>query len=67
MELIVTGGGSGKDTKEIDEFFASKLDKDKPLLYIPIAIDNIEHPYPDCLKWLKTLLIILELINMKCG
>lgn len=54
MNLILTGGGSGEQTKEIDELFASLLDKSKPLLYIPIAIDNIKHPYPECLKWLKT-------------
>lgn len=54
MDLIVTGGGSGKDTEEIDKLFASKLDKTKPLLYIPIAIDNVKRPYPDCLNWLKS-------------
>lgn len=56
MDLIVTGGGSGKDTEEIDNLFASKLklNKDKPLLYIPIAMDNIKRPYPECLNWLKS-------------
>jgi dipeptidase E len=53
MELIVTGGGRGESTKEIDKLFASKLDKHKPLLYIPIAIDSIKHPYSECLNWLK--------------
>ncbi|MDI3543732.1 MAG: dipeptidase [Candidatus Woesearchaeota archaeon] len=53
MKIILSGGGSGEDTKEVDEKFASLLDKNKPLLYIPIAIDNIKHPYPDCLKWLR--------------
>ena len=53
MELIVTGGGSGEDTLEIDKLFAEHLDKTKPLLYIPIAIDNIKHPYSECLTWLK--------------
>lgn len=54
MKIILSGGGSGKDTKELDEKFASLLDKSKSLLYIPIAIDNIKHPYPDCLRWLKS-------------
>jgi hypothetical protein len=54
MNLIITGGGSGEDTRDIDLAFASKLDKEKPLLYIPIAIDNIKHPYPSCLEWLKS-------------
>ncbi len=54
MKIILSGGGSGEDTKELDEKFASLLDKTKPLLYIPVAIDNIKHPYSDCLKWLKS-------------
>ena len=53
MVLILTGGGSGKNTEEIDKYFASLINKKKPLLYIPIAIDTIKHPYPECLKWLK--------------
>lgn len=53
MELILSGGGSGQNTIEIDELFANIIKKNKPLLYIPIAINKIRHPYPECLKWLK--------------
>jgi dipeptidase E len=53
MKLILTGGGSGEKTRELDELFASLLNKSKPLLYIPIAINTKEHPYPECLKWIK--------------
>lgn len=53
MEVILSGGGSGKDSLEMDRLFASLVNKSKPLLYIPIAIDKIKHPYPECLKWLK--------------
>jgi len=53
MALILTGGGSGNDTLKIDKLFSEMLDKTKPLLYIPIAIDSIKHPYPECLTWLK--------------
>jgi len=53
MRIILSGGGSGEETVELDKLFADMLDKSKPLLYIPIAIDNIKHPYPECLTWLK--------------
>ncbi len=53
MEIILSGGGSGEKTKEVDELFSNILKKSKPLLYIPIAINKIKHPYPECLKWLK--------------
>ena len=54
MKLFLSGGGSGEDSIELDKLFVSMLDKSKPLLYIPIAIDTKKHPYPDCLKWLKS-------------
>lgn len=53
MKIILSGGGSGEKTRELDELFANLIDKNKPLLYIPIAIDKLKHPYPECLKWLK--------------
>jgi len=53
MRIILSGGGSGEQTKELDQLFANLLDKNKPLLYIPIAIDNIKHPYDNCLSWLR--------------
>ena len=53
MKLILSGGGTGEKTRELDELFASLIDKNKPLLYIPIAIDKIKHPYSECLKWLR--------------
>ncbi len=54
MKLILSGGGAGKQTEELDKLFANLLDKTKPLLYIPIAIDNIKFNYEDCLVWLKS-------------
>ncbi|MBI2632751.1 Type 1 glutamine amidotransferase-like domain-containing protein [Candidatus Pacearchaeota archaeon] len=54
MKLFLSGGGSGEDSIELDRLFVSMLDKSKPLLYIPIAIDTKKHPYPNCLKWLKS-------------
>jgi dipeptidase E len=54
MRIILSGGGAGEQTKELDNLFANILDKNKPLLYIPIAIDSIKHPYNDCLSWLKS-------------
>lgn len=53
MELILSGGGSREKSLEMDKLFASLINKSKPLLYIPIAIDKIKHPYPECLTWLK--------------
>lgn len=53
MKLFLSGGGSGEKSILLDKKFASSLDKSLPLLYIPIAIDKIKHPYPDCLDWIS--------------
>ena len=54
MKLILSGGGSEKDTEELNKKFSSLLDKSKPLLYVPIAMNEKKHPYSKCLKWLKS-------------
>ncbi len=53
MRLYLSGGGSGEDTAELDRKFASAISKSKPLLYIPIAMDEKRHSYPECFEWLK--------------
>lgn len=52
MKLFLSGGGTGKDSEQIDRLFVDSVDKTKPVLYIPIAINTEKHPYPDCLKWI---------------
>src|SRR3989339_1430483 len=53
MKLFLSGGGSGNESEQIDAEFIKALDKTKPVLYIPIAIDTEKHPYGECLEWLK--------------
>lgn len=61
MRLYLSGGGSGKDSAELDKKFASAIDKSKPLLYIPIAMDENRHPYPECFQWLNKTFNPLEI------
>ncbi|MBD3361225.1 peptidase E [Candidatus Woesearchaeota archaeon] len=53
MELFLSGGGIGTDSKEIDDLFANSVDKSKPLLYIPIAINQTKRPYTSCFKFIS--------------
>ena len=53
MRLYLSGGGSGEKSAELDRKFASAIGKSKPLLYIPIAMDENRHPYPECFQWLN--------------
>ena len=52
MKLLLSGGGSPEQVKEIDEFFAGYVNGGK-VLYIPVAMDDI--PYEECLKWFKSV------------
>lgn len=53
INLFLSGGGSGNDSKEIDDLFANHVDKSKPLLYIPVAMDQNKISYSDCFKFIS--------------
>jgi dipeptidase E len=54
-KLILSGGGGPEDSKEIDIFFVGLLPKNPNILYIPIAINTVKHPYVDCFNWVKSV------------
>ena len=53
MKLFLNGGGCGKQTlltyKEINKI----INHSKPVLYIPLAMDEEDHPYDSCYEWIK--------------
>lgn len=53
MKLFLNGGGCGKQTlltyKEINKI----IDHNKPVLYIPLALDEVDYPYDSCYEWIK--------------
>ena len=51
MKLILCGGGIGKQVKSSYIKYTELLDKEKPILYIPLAWRN--NDYDQCLKFLK--------------
>lgn len=53
MKLFLSGGGSDQESYQLDKKFIESIDINKPVLYIPIAINIEKHPYPSCLEWLK--------------
>ncbi|CAM4289900.1 peptidase [Bacillus manliponensis] len=52
-ELFLSGGGNAKQTYVIDTHFVRNIRKDKPLLYIPIAMDASR--FDDCLTWIQNV------------
>lgn len=49
MKLFLCGGGSGLKIKKSLEKFSKLIDKDKPILYIPFAMESID--YDNCYDW----------------
>ena len=51
MKLFLCGGGSERQLEIAYKKFAKVLQKDKPILYIPLAMD--ENKYDSCYNWFK--------------
>ena len=52
MKLLLCGGGCGEQTIEANKKFNEIVDHNKPLLYVPLAMDEDKHPYDGCLDWI---------------
>ncbi|WKA56641.1 Type 1 glutamine amidotransferase-like domain-containing protein [Planococcus shixiaomingii] len=52
--LFLSGGGDKEHTEKFDDTFTGVIDKEKPLLYIPIAMKNIRS-YSECLEWFTSV------------
>ena len=50
MTLFLNGGGCGEQLKESYALLKQKVDTNKPLLYIPLAMKK--EKYPSCLEWI---------------
>ena len=51
MKLFLIGGGSDEQLTITLTKLTDNIDHNKPLLYIPLAMDENEHPYDGCYEW----------------
>lgn len=63
MRLYLCGGGCGEQIHSAFLDFAENIDKEKPILYIPLAMDNSK--YDGCYKWFKEELKTVDLSNFE--
>ncbi len=63
MYLILSGGGSGMQVSKSYEKYAEIIDKNKPVLYIPLAWGSRD--YDGCLEWLKGELLPYKIDKFK--
>lgn len=52
MKLILCGGGSGEQNILANKKLNEIIDNNKPILYVPLAMDEKEHPYDKCYEWI---------------
>ena len=53
MKLILCGGGSGEQNILANQKLNDIIDNTKPLLYVPLAMNEVDYPYDSCLEWVK--------------
>ena len=57
MRLLLNGGGSTEQLIPTMSKLNEIIDHNKPILYIPLAMDEIEHPYDECYEWFSKQII----------
>ena len=63
-KIVLAGGGSEKDSRLIDELFASWIEPNRKILYLPLALRGAR-PYNECLKWIKATFLPLKITNIE--
>lgn len=53
LKLLLCGGGSGKQTIDANKKFNEIINHTKPLLYVPLAMDEDKNPYDKCFEWIN--------------
>ncbi|HIU40362.1 MAG TPA: Type 1 glutamine amidotransferase-like domain-containing protein [Candidatus Aphodocola excrementigallinarum] len=61
MKLFLCGGGSGNQIKFALNKFSSCIDRSKPILYIPLAMD--EDKYDSCKEWFSSEIKLIGIKN----
>jgi dipeptidase E len=51
MRLLLSGGGDPQAVVPLDEFFVSQIDLSKPVLYVPVAMEESKFTYYECFAW----------------
>lgn len=50
MKLLLNGGGGSNELKPAMKILDKIMDHSKPILYVPLAMDENEFPYDGCLE-----------------
>lgn len=64
MRLLLNGGGSTEQLALTMKKLNEIIDHSKPILYIPLAMDEIEHPYGGCYEWFTQQIINVSVTRL---
>ena len=65
MRLFLNGGGCGKQTLLTYAEINKIIDHNKSVLYIPLAMDEEDHPYDSCYEWIKEEISSIDIPNIE--
>ena len=54
MHLLLSGGGNPEQVIPLDKFFAEQIDRSRPVLYIPVAMEKHVYTYEQCVEWFSS-------------
>lgn len=63
MRIFLAGGGSEKDSFDVDKAFSDGIKTPKKIIYVPIAMETDD--YSDCLEWIKSTFSAFQISNIK--
>ena len=65
MRLFLNGGGCGKQTLLTYTEINKIIDHNKSVLYIPLAMNEEDHPYNSCYEWIKEEISSIDIPNIE--
>lgn len=65
MQLILCGGGSREQNKLANQKLNEIIDHTKPILYIPLAMDENYHSYDSCYEWIREELVNVDISSIE--
>lgn len=65
MQLILCGGGSGEQNTLANHKLNEIIDHVRPLLYIPLAMDEDANPYDGCFEWIQQELANVDIPSIE--
>lgn len=65
MKLLLNGGGSTNELKLTMHTLNKIMDHSKPILYVPLAMDESEHPYDSCYEWFQKQIVNIDIPNVE--